>query len=112
MMQSIKCFFDKYKNRIIGILVSIILFTLLIYEVVNSGVIENWWNSLTVEVQATIIIVAILVGVLLIVGVGMFFYIKLLRHLGGIAGKKLNNSINDKFKERKKEIGKNDKTIL
>ena len=73
-MQSIKCFFDKYKNRIIGILVSIILFTLLIYEVVNSGVIQNWWNSLTVEVQATIIIVAILVGVLLIVGVGMFFY--------------------------------------
>lgn len=101
MMKSIKNFFDKYKNRIIGILVSIILFTLLIYEVVNSGVIQNWWNSLTVEIQATIIIVAILVLVLLVVLIGMFFYIKLLRHLGTLAGKKLSNSINKKFGDKK-----------
>ena len=95
-MNKIKNFLERNKNKFIGFIIFILGVGLIVYEIIHSGIIQNWWNSLSVEVQATIIIVAILTIVLVVVGIASFLYIKFLRHLGILAGEKVNKKINNK----------------
>ena len=96
----------RNKNKFIGFIIFILGVGLIVYEIIHSGIIQNWWNSLSVEVQATIIIVAILTIVLLVVGIASFLYIKFLRHLGRLAGEKVNKKINNKSYSNKGDIRK------
>lgn len=98
-MNNIKVIIDRNKNKIIAFFICMLGLSLIIYEIIHSGIIQNWWMNLNEEIQATIIIVALLSLVLIIVSVGMFIYISFLRHLGGVAGKKLSNAIDSKFKD-------------
>ena len=105
-MNKIKKFLERNKNKFIGFIIFILGVGLIVYEIIHSGIIQNWWNSLSVEVQATIIIVAILTIVLLVVGIASFLYIKFLRHLGRLAGEKVNKKINNKSYSNKGDIRK------
>ena len=105
-MNKIKNFLERNKNKFIGFIIFILGVGLIVYEIIHSGIIQNWWNSLSVEVQATIIIVAILTIVLLVVGIASFLYIKFLRHLGRLAGEKVNKKINNKSYSNKGDIRK------
>ena len=102
-MNKIKNFLERNKNKFIGFIIFILGVGLIVYEIIHSGIIQNWWNSLSVEVQATIIIVAILT---IVVGIASFLYIKFLRHLGRLAGEKVNKKINNKSYSNKGEIRK------
>lgn len=105
-MNKIKNLLERNKNKFIGFIIFILGVGLIVYEIIHSGIIQNWWNSLSVEVQATIIIVAILTIVLLGVGIASFLYIKFLRHLGRLAGEKVNKKINNKSYLNKGDIRK------
>lgn len=100
-MNKIKNFFDRNKNKFIGFVVFILGVGLIIYEIMRSRIIQTWWNTLSVEVQATILIVALLTIVLLGVGIASFLFIKFLRHLGRLAGEKVNKKINNKSYSKK-----------
>lgn len=102
-MNKIKNFLERNKNKFIGFVVFILGVGLIIYEIMRSRIIQTWWNTLSVEVQATILIVALLTVVLLIVGIALFFYIKFLRILGKRAGKKVNNKIINKSNKKEND---------
>ncbi len=95
-MNKIKNFFDRNKNKFVGFVVFILGVGLIVYEIIHSGIIQNWWNSLSVEVQATTLIVAILTIVILVASGLLLLYIKFLRHLGKLAGQKASKKINSK----------------
>lgn len=102
-MNKIKNFLEKNKNKFIGFVVFILGVGLIIYEIMRSRIIQTWWNTLSVEVQATILIVALLTIVLLIVGIALFFYIKFLRILGKRAGEQVNNKIINKSNKKEND---------
>lgn len=95
-MNKIKNFFDRNKNKFIGFVVFILGVGLIVYKIIHSGIIQNWWNSLSVEVQATTLIVAILTIVILVASGLLLLYIKFLRHLGKLTGQKASKKINSK----------------
>ena len=51
-MNKIKNFLEGNKNKFIGFIIFILGVGLIVYEIIHSGIIQNWWNSLSVEVQA------------------------------------------------------------
>ncbi len=95
-MNKIKNFLEKNKNKFVGFIIFILGVGLIVYEIIHSGIIQNWWNSLSVEVQATTLIVAILTIVILVASGLLLLYIKFLRHLGKLAGQKVSKKINSK----------------
>ena len=76
-MNKVKNFLERNKNKFIGFIIFILGVGLIVYEIIHSGIIQNWWNSLSV-------------------GIASFLYIKFLRHLGRLAGEKVNKKINNK----------------
>ena len=93
-MNKVKNFLERNKNKFIGFIIFILGVGLIVYEIIHSGIIQNWWNSLSVTI------------VLLVVGIASFLYIKFLRHLGRLAGEKVNKKINNKSYSNKGDIRK------